>query len=171
MSPSPRSEQVWREATRDPRMRHDEEERKDEKEAEEGWGTEGLTLLFAGLHGQSRFDVPSLSVSGSLSIFRTTQPPYVGYALDVPCVSCTNTYMTRTHLYVYVNNVICVCEYHACERLFLFYSPDLNLRTCNHVSNTFTLWWLFAGWQIWKTTKMKILCMNISKTARKIDYS
>lgn len=38
MSPSIRSEQVWREATRDPRMRHDEEEHKDEKEAEEGEG-------------------------------------------------------------------------------------------------------------------------------------
>jgi len=37
-------------------MRHNEEEHKDEGEEEER--EEGLTLLFAGLHGQSRFDVP-----------------------------------------------------------------------------------------------------------------
>lgn len=92
MSPSPRSEQVRQERVSEREItrgdtRHDEEEHNDQEK--DGRDERELTLLLAGLHGQSRFDVPpSLLRNLDPSTFRTTTQSLTTREGYVPCAMC-----------------------------------------------------------------------------------
>lgn len=108
MSPSPRSKQVWREATRYPRMRKSTRSRR--RRGRENWlccsqvYTANLALMSLSLSLRVPFDLPN----------NDTTPLW-------------GTYWMRNVCHVQIHDMHTLLHMYTCERLFLFYILQMEI--------------------------------------------